>query len=208
MVRSIVHLPNLPNLYKITEADYERTNFALARAFEKDPIWSRILETSPDRYPYVFSVPLKYVLYYGVGYAPSDEIQGAALWVGTPYTDMTVLRLIRSQSLLLGMKIGLKTGLKINHAFHKMEKDRRTFMKGRNYVYLITLGIHPDYQRQGHGFNLVKSMLDALSNKVPVYLETATEGNVKFYEKLGFEVLKKITISLDELPMWELLFKK
>ncbi|TFG20171.1 MAG: N-acetyltransferase [Promethearchaeota archaeon] len=208
MPQSAVKLPILTNLHTITEHDHRKTNTALEKAFEKDPIWSRILEEFPDKYPFIFGVPLKYALRYGKAYAPTSNIEGAAIWIGSPFIDMNIFRLIRSRSLGVGLKIGLNLGLKIMKAFEIAEKDRRTFMKGQSYVYLLTLGIHPDFQRQGHGFNLVKSMLDALPNEIPVYLETGTEGNVKFYEKLGFEVINEITEPIFDSTFWELMYKK
>jgi hypothetical protein len=51
-------------------------------------------------------------------------------------------------------------------------------------------------------------MLDALSKEIPVYLETGTEGNVKFYEKLGFEVIKELTESTFDSTLWELVYNK
>lgn len=208
MPRSRVELPNLPNLYSLSENDYLKARDVLARAFEKDPVWSHILEQFPNKYPYIFGVPLKYAFHYGKAYAPTSKIEGAAIWVGSPFIDMNIFRLIRSRSLRVGLKIGLNPGLKIMKAFEVAEKDRRTFMKGQSYIYLLTLGIHPDFQRQGHGFNLVKSMLDALPKELPVYLETGTEGNVKFYEKLGFEVINEITEPIFNSTFWELVYKK
>ncbi len=208
MLRSIVELPDLSNLYRLSEKDFDKANTSLIKAFKKDPIWNRALERFPEKYQYLFGVPLKYTLYYGKGYAPSENIEGVALWLGSPYMDMSIFRIIRCRSLRLGLKIGLKAGKVIMEAFDIVEKDRHTNMKGQSYVYLSTLGIDPSYQRQKHGYNLVKSMLDALPHKIPVYLETATEGNVKFYENLGFKVIKEIIIPQYDLPMWELIFKK
>ena len=40
--------------------------------------------------------------------------------------------------------------------------------------------------------------------KKPIYLETSTEKNVKMYERYGFEVPKKITLPVIDLPQWEM----
>jgi hypothetical protein len=40
---------------------------------------------------------------------------------------------------------------------------------------------------------------------VAVYLETETEGNVAMYEKYCFEFVKKITLPVVNLPMWEMI---
>ena len=38
-----------------------------------------------------------------------------------------------------------------------------------------------------------------------LYLETETEENVAMYEGLGFQVIKKVTLPVVELPMWEMM---
>ena len=43
-----------------------------------------------------------------------------------------------------------------------------------------------------------------LGKKVPLYLETETENNVAMYEKYGFKVVKKTTLPIINLPMWEM----
>jgi len=35
-------------------------------------------------------------------------------------------------------------------------------------------------------------------------LETETEDNVRFYEKYGFETVKKTNLLVVDLPMWEM----
>ncbi|MFX1401800.1 MAG: GNAT family N-acetyltransferase, partial [Promethearchaeota archaeon] len=67
------------------------------------------------------------------------------------------------------------------------------------------IGVSPDHQNQGIGSKLINIMLDYLYPNLPVYLETETERNVRFYERLGFKVLKRITVPNLELPMWEML---
>ena len=57
------------------------------------------------------------------------------------------------------------------------------------------------------GTLLVKRMMENLPTKVPIYLETEAEQNVKFYEKLGFDLLNKIIIPKYNLPLWEMEWK-
>jgi hypothetical protein len=37
-----------------------------------------------------------------------------------------------------------------------------------------------------------------------LYLERETEANVSLYEHFGFTVIKKITLPMIDLPMWEM----
>jgi ribosomal protein S18 acetylase RimI-like enzyme len=56
--------------------------------------------------------------------------------------------------------------------------------------YLMYLGVHPDAQGTGAGSTLLRAALDDVLRResAPVYLETGTERNVRFYERFGFHV--------------------
>jgi ribosomal protein S18 acetylase RimI-like enzyme len=56
--------------------------------------------------------------------------------------------------------------------------------------YLMYLGVHPDAQGTGAGSALLRSALDDILRRetAPVYLETGTERNVRFYQRFGFRV--------------------
>ena len=40
---------------------------------------------------------------------------------------------------------------------------------------------------------------------LPIYAETQREENVGWYEKLGFKLIKEVTLPIIELPQWELI---
>jgi ribosomal protein S18 acetylase RimI-like enzyme len=58
------------------------------------------------------------------------------------------------------------------------------------HYYLGVIGVHPDMHGRGVGTQLLRSFCE-LSRSDPlscgVYLETAQESNVRFYERAGFE---------------------
>ncbi len=196
-------LPDLLNCYSVKSEDFQKASITLGQAFSQDPIWTRILQGEPEKFPLVFGVPLKYSLKYGKVYASNSELQGIAAWVGTPYVDMSLWRLLRSGALKIIMKLGMKLGKRILNVFSQIEKDRKDLMKSP-YIYLYALGILPQEQGHGIGSKLVKDMLDNLPLKLPVYLDTETEDNVRFYQRLGFEVVKEVQVLPYNLPMWEM----
>jgi ribosomal protein S18 acetylase RimI-like enzyme len=60
---------------------------------------------------------------------------------------------------------------------------------GGPHWYLLAIGTKPELQGTGLGSALVElGTAKADSAKLPCYLETATESNVAFYRKRGFEV--------------------
>jgi len=56
--------------------------------------------------------------------------------------------------------------------------------------YLSIVGVHPGAQGRGLGQSLLRPTLDeASSSRKVCYLETFTQRNIAFYERLGFEVV-------------------
>ena len=79
-------------------------------------------------------------------------------------------------------------------------------MGGRDYVYVMIVGVDPEHQGQGFGSKLLRALIEESDRTgVPIYLETETEDNVSMYEHLGFKVLAKITLPVVEVPLWEML---
>jgi ribosomal protein S18 acetylase RimI-like enzyme len=64
------------------------------------------------------------------------------------------------------------------------------------HLYLNFLGVDPDYQRHHHCGSALLDHLRELAAQRPslcgVYLETATEANVAYYQSRGYEVLGEI----------------
>ena len=67
--------------------------------------------------------------------------------------------------------------------------------------YLLALGVDPESQRSGYGTALVSKGIErANRDNRPIYVETETEANASFYERLGFETLDEITIEAIGMP--------
>ena len=176
----------------------------MGQAFCEDPIWVEILKEEPEKFSIVFELPIKYSIKYGKVYSSSSNLEGIAAWLPSNYINMNVFRLILSGTLSSAMKLGNKIGKRIREVFEIIAEDRKRNIKSP-YVYLYVIGIAPNHQGKGIGSRLINSMLNHLSPEIPIYLETETERNVKLYERLGFRVLKEITIPSLELPMWEMI---
>ncbi|MFZ4507315.1 MAG: GNAT family N-acetyltransferase [Fimbriimonas sp.] len=71
------------------------------------------------------------------------------------------------------------------------------------HVYLAILGVHPDFQGQGIGRQLLEETM-VIAQAIPackgVGLDTEDETNVRIYESCGFQVLGQG--SVDELPVY------
>ena len=62
------------------------------------------------------------------------------------------------------------------------------------HLYLGMIGVSPTFQGEGIGRKLLEPVLKkADRTNMPCYLETTTTGAVRFYERLGFEVVHQDT---------------
>ncbi|MHA1457008.1 MAG: GNAT family N-acetyltransferase [Promethearchaeota archaeon] len=76
-----------------------------------------------------------------------------------------------------------------------------------DHWYLQTLGVEPAYQGKGYGSLLMGYMLEKIdnTNALPVFLETSTDINVKFYKRFGFEVMREEIVPGTDIRQWYLL---
>ena len=77
------------------------------------------------------------------------------------------------------------------------------------HIYLNFLGVDPDYQRHHCGSVLIEELRRLAAERASVcgvYLETATEANVAYYQGRGYEVLSEIR-PLD-CRMWRMLQRR
>lgn len=67
--------------------------------------------------------------------------------------------------------------------------------------YLAVLGTRPDVQGQGIGKQMMQHLVDAADRDgVPSYLETDDEQNVGYYQRFGFDVVARETVTLRAAP--------
>jgi len=198
-------------LYKVQKGDIMRAGKVLADAFQRDPLWNKIYEGEPDigkRFRAFFEVPVRYCLKYGEVYAPSENLEGVIGWVPGKYADMTMWRTIRSGAMGAAMRIGLNAAKKMGPVFKPLAEDRREHMAGCIYLYPLVVGVATELQGKGFGRKLIGAAIEKSEREgLQIYLDTSTEENMKMYEHFGFRLLKKITLPIVDLPMWEMVRK-
>lgn len=202
----------LENLYKLKKADLPRAGLVLADAFQHDPVWTKFFEGVDKNDLQMgawYESAIRHCHRYGDVYAPSEHLEGIAGWVPGDLAEMTFWRMIRSGAFKSGMKMGWSMAghaQKMRGVFGPIDADRRATMKGRAYIYLLIIGVASEFQGQGFGGKLFGALIEkSEQDGVPIYLETETETNVRMYEKLGFRLVKQVTLPVINLPLWEML---
>ena len=198
-------------LYRVHKGDIIRAGKVLADAFQRDPLWNKIYEGEPNiekRFHALSGGAVRYCLKYGEVYGPSEDLEGVIGWVPGKYADMTWWRAIHSGSIGLGMRMGLNAAKKIETVFKPLAEDRHEHMAGCTYLYPLVVGVATELQGKGFGRKLIDAAIEKSEcEALQLYLETATEENMKMYEHFGFRLLKRITLPIVDLPMWEMVRK-
>jgi ribosomal protein S18 acetylase RimI-like enzyme len=198
-------------LYRVQKADIARVVKVLTDAFQRDRLWNKIYEGEFDlekRFRAFFEVPVRHCLKYGEVYTPSDYLEGVVAWVPGKYADMTAWRIIRSGAMGAAMRMGSNASKKMGTVFKPVTEDRREHMAGHAFLYLLIVGVATELQGKGFGRKLIDAAIEKSEREgLQLYLETGTEENVKMYEHFGFSLLKRITLPIVDLPMWQMVRK-
>jgi ribosomal protein S18 acetylase RimI-like enzyme len=199
------------NLYKVEKKDIPQAGAVLANAFQHDSVWRMFFkdEATINQKGTLYESPIRYCLKYGEVYAASERLEGIAAWTSGDLADLTIWRLIRSGAIISGMKamsVCTKLARKQARIFKPLEVDRKANMKGRAYIYLLIIGVVVEFQGQGFGRKLLEALIgESEQAGIPIYTETQTEKNVRFYERLGFRSIKQVTLPVINIPHWELI---
>ena len=169
---------------------------SLSLAFMDDPITNYF---APDRRkrekvsPWFWRSTLTLGMRWGV--VETDENgRSAAIWMPPGSTFIPTHRFMRTPFVQSPFRLGLRGIWRFMRLGAPMESAHKRQMPGPHW-YLMTLGVHPDLQGQGVGSALLESgHAHATADDVPCYLETATEYDVAYYSKRGYEEGEKLTV--------------
>lgn len=194
----------LNSLYSVQKKDFVKTGHIFGSSFKDDPAFHDFFKNErDDKRDAFFEGPARYCYRYGKIFAPSSQMEGLAAWVSGTKADMTFWRVIRSGLIKSTQRAGMKNMMSMRPVFEPLEKARRRIMNGRDYIYLMALGVAPQFQGKGYGGKLLRAVIkDSENHKLPLYLETATKKNVEMYNKFGFNVIEQVILPKIEVPLW------
>jgi len=181
----------------------------LARAFDADPV-TRYLLPDPRRRaangPWMQRACLRFAL--GAGRVlTTPTCAGVSVWLPPGKVSMGLWQAMRCGMLAAPFRLGLRT---CGRLFHLMRLGDRLHKRAlpEPHWYLFLLAVDPAQQRRGVGGALLASGLArAEADRLPVYLETTTADNVRYYEQHGFEVAFHEALGGAPVSFWGMIRK-
>jgi ribosomal protein S18 acetylase RimI-like enzyme len=181
----------------------------LGRAFQDDPLWGAMFpdpDTRPDFLVAMFTALTKTTVAAQGLAETTSGFDAVALWL-PPGKDSGFWAMTRSGFALprFAMRLAAQDRNHMLAVVRQFEERKKALMPDPHW-YLAAVGVGPERQGEGLGSTLVRAGIRrADDGNASVYLETETEGNVGFYQRLGFEVIEQITAVGLDLPVWLML---
>jgi ribosomal protein S18 acetylase RimI-like enzyme len=178
----------------------------LAHAFNNDPVFRYFApeQAKMSAIELLAKTALRYSQPYNHIYTTAKELKGAAIWIPPGKYPLNDFRLLQLGLYALPFKLRLSRLAKLISLFIKIEKHHKRDMLQPHW-YLFMLGVSPAYQGQGIGNLLLQPIFkQADRERLPCYLETSTEGGVRFYQRLGFEVVR-MGVLKDDIKFWTMM---
>lgn len=197
---------------RLERSQMEKASQVSARAFMNDPMFSYLTpEAQQSRFKaleWLATEALECCFLYGHVYT-TPELKGVAAWLPPERSSFGTIQLLQLIWQLRLYLLPFKCGwdklerwlslLKMTENYHQQD------MATQSHWYLASMFVDPSCQGQGVGSTLLKPILrKASAEKLPCYVVTFTEQAVNFYQKNGFEVIRKDRAIKDAPLFWNL----
>ncbi|MEU2891080.1 GNAT family N-acetyltransferase [Streptomyces albidoflavus] len=185
----MAHHEDVPVVRPLTDADIPASVDALARAFADYPFTRHVIaaEGHVERVRRFQEICLTRIgMVYGRVWV-ADEGRAVAVWA-TPDEDPSPA--FAEVGPVLGELIGDRQA-----AYESAEQAVAPYRPQEPAWFLNTVAVAPEAQGKGlGGAVLVPGIEEAERAGYPAFLETSSERNVRFYERLGFRVTAAVTL--------------
>lgn len=178
----------------------------LSDAFSRDPVVGHFLTDNDTEKLNALQTIAEKIIYYCEShrhiYTTSDSVKGIAMWLPPEASSFSLSDLLQmASSGVLTIPFYMRWDRMLEAFSFLIEEALQRGQRREPHWYLAMLGVGSQYQGQGIGGQLLQPILErADREKMPCYLETSTEGAVRFYQRLGFEILHVGNVG--NLPYW------
>ena len=197
-------------LLKLEKKHIKLASLMLSRAFKDDPFNAYAFPNPEQRVkkmPCAYQFLLRYYISYGRCYITSPKLEGVAIWIHSDNLRTSFWRMIISGAIWPAMKMGVKTGRRMQVLTNYIEKKHHELVPNKHW-YLFLIGVDPKHHGKGYASQLLNGMLSEIDREgLSCYLETEVEMNVPIYEHFDFDVLDEFTIPDTMVKIWAMLRK-
>lgn len=180
-------------VYQLRKPDIGNASQVLGKSFIDYPVFKYIfpdVQTRKDKLFHVQAFLIKLAIHKGFVTAPSDKIEGVAVWVDSSNKQSPLMDGLRAGILSLFKAIGIKPFARLMKVGVKNEKTRKEILQGQECLIIESIGIDPQFQKQKFARKLIISGLShADKEETPCYLETSNPINMGIYKKYGFHLV-------------------
>jgi len=184
--------------------EYARAGEVLGRAFYDDPQWTALVpdsEVRRSRLSKMFAGTARMTAAARGVAERTSGLEAIALWL-SPGRDIGPWAMVKSgfASARWVITPPVQDFRRLMAVFRQFNGRRKKLMPEPHW-YLMAIGVDPLHQGRGFGSALMRSGIRrADHDNRSIYLETESELNVGFYERLGFDVIEEMTIVEIDLP--------
>ncbi|GAP07794.1 acetyltransferase [Anaerolinea thermolimosa] len=196
--------PSRPEVHPLPPHLLHQAAQVLADAFFDDPLMVHYLPDPQKRralLPGVLGVYTRIAIRQGLALT-TPGLEGVALWMPPGKTDSSLWDYFLASLGMLDLRFVFMAWRRLREIEPFVERLHHECLPQPHW-YLAVLGVRPGAQKQGTGTRLIAAGLErADRDALPSYLETMSEENVAFYQKRGFQVVRRVTLPGTMLPLW------
>ncbi|WOD41065.1 GNAT family N-acetyltransferase [Nodosilinea sp. E11] len=199
-------MKTLSPLTVLQPTQFDAATTLLCEAFADDPLFNYLVPADVGDRPRVMAYVFRLLLIcggdhsYGLTDTDGQTLKGVALWL-PPGQSVGLVDMLRAGLYQLPFRLPWQyltrwqAALALDHYHHQAMP--------MPHWYLMLLAVSPRYQRQGVGHQLIQPVLEECDRTgQSCYLETSTEGALRFYQRHGFEILKTGPFVEQAPPFW------
>jgi ribosomal protein S18 acetylase RimI-like enzyme len=129
-------------------------------------------------------------------------VRGIALWFPPDAPAPTEIDLAESGIADVPAQIGSEAWQRFKRLLDHLDALHPVYAPEPHW-YLAMLGVDPAWQRQGIGEALMQPVFTAADRDgLCCYLEAPTEGNARYYERRGFDVVAETDVPDSDMHIW------